>query len=173
MTKNTQRVFAAGLIIFGALLILSNFMNISMGNVIWALIIIGIGVLLITNPDVFRGEGIFYKFIGDFTLDESWTVEDYNLRAFITEVDLDLEFADFPEGETMMNFSSFISDITVGKPEDVALKIKTNSFLTDSKVRGAKGEVFFTGLDYKDEGYDEAAKKLNLQVNAFVTEIND
>ncbi len=172
MDKNTQKMFAVGLIMFGGLMILSNFLDISFGKVTWALIIIFAGVVLITRPDIFRSEGVQFKLIGDFDLDESWTVEDYTLRAFITDIDLDLEFAEFPEGETNINISCFIGDITITKPNDVGLRIRTNSFLTDSKVRGSKGEIFFSGLNYQSEGYEEAAKKLDVQLNGFVIEIN-
>lgn len=172
MDKNTQRVFAIGLILFGGLMILSNFMDISFGKVTWALIIIFAGVILITRPDIFHSEGVLYKMISDFSLDESWTVKDYTLRAFISDIDLDLEFAEFPEGETNFNISCFVGDITITKPDDVGLKIRTSSFLTDSKVRGSKGEIFFSGLDYQSEGYEEALKKMDVQLNGFVIEVD-
>jgi len=172
MDKNTQRAFAIGLIIFGALMILSNVMDISFGKIAWALIIIFVGVILITRPEIFRAGDVQYKFIGDFDLDESWTVADYSLRAFITDIDIDLEFAEFPEGETNMNISCFVGDISITKPDDVGLRIRTNAFLTDSKVRGAKGDVFFTGLIHQSEEYEEAAKKLDVRLNGFVIEVD-
>jgi len=172
MDKNKQRLFAVGLILFGGLMIASNFLDVSFGKVTWALIIIFVGVVLITKPEVFRFENVHLKFVGDLDLDESWTVQDYNLNAFVTDVDLDLEFAEFPDGITKMNISSFVADISVTKPEDVGMKITTNSFLTDSKIPGSKGEIFFTGLRYISEGYEEAAKKLDIQLNGFVIEVN-
>lgn len=172
MKKNTQRLFAVGMILFGGLMVMSNFLDISFGKVSWALIIILVGVALITRPEIFRGEGIYYKFIGDVNLDESWAVEDYGLRALITDIDLDLEFAEFPEGETNMNFSFFVGDVTISTPEDVGLRIKTNAFVTESKLPDNKGEFFMTGFKYQTEGYEEAEKKLDVQLNGFVVEIN-
>ena len=72
-----------------------------------------------------------------------------------------------------MNLSFFVGSVSITKPDDVGLRIKTNSFLTDSKIRGAKGETFFSGLDYQSEGYEEAAKKLDMQLNGFVIELDD
>ena len=172
MDKNKQRLLAVGMILFGGLMIASNFLDISFGKVTWALIVIFVGVVLITKPEIFRFENVHIKFIGDLDLDESWTVGDYNLRAFVTDIDLDLEFADFPDGVTNMNFSSFVADLSVTKPKDVGLRITTNSFLTDSKIPGSKGEIFFTGLRYRSEGYEEAAKKLDIKLNGFVIEVN-
>jgi predicted membrane protein len=172
MDKSKQRLLAVGLILFGGLMIASNFLDISFGKVTWALIVIFVGVVLITKPEIFRFENVQFKFVGDIDLDESWTVGDYNLRAFVTDIDLDLEFAEFPDGVTKMNFSSFVADLSVTLPKDVGLNITTNSFLTESKIPGNKGDIFFSGLRYRSEGYEEAVKKLDIQLNGFVIEVS-
>lgn len=171
MNKNTQRLFAVGLVVIGGLMIMSNFLNISFEKVGWSLVIIFLGVLLVTKPEIFRGENIHYKFVHDKSLDESWDFQEYNVRAFVTELDLDLEFAEFPDGESNLQVSSFVGSITLTLPQDVGLKIKTNAFLTDSKIDGKKEEIFLSGLRYESEGYEETTKKLNIQLNGFVMEV--
>ena len=171
MMKSGQRTIAWLLIGFGVFLLIGNFFNIEPGKIFWPLLLVAIGLILVFRPQVFRrstfGEEANYRFAGDFTLGQDWTVQDYELRMFAGDVTIDLRHADIPDGETFIHFALFAGDIDVIVPDGVGLAAVSHGFATDAKINGQKKDHVMVGLDYKSPGYAEATKKIHFEVNWF------
>ncbi len=171
MVKKGQRTIAWLLIVFGGLLMAGNFFNVQSGKIFWPLLLVTVGLLLVFRPQIFRKTALntdaTFRFAGDVTLDEDWVVEDYALRMFAGDIDIDLRHADIPDGETFIEISWFAGDIEVIVPDGVGLAVVSHGFATDAKINGEKTDYVMTGMNYASEGYEAAAKKIHVEVNWF------
>jgi predicted membrane protein len=173
MGKRGQQVLAISLIVLGGLLLAARFLSISPGRIFWPLVLVILGVILVVSPQSLRpSANSRFAFAGDYYFDESWEVQSQEFRMFAGDVEFDLTNAAIPEGETFIQVYCFAGDLDVRLPADVGVKIATNAFVTDAKINGEKKEFVFSGLRYKSEGYDEAARKLVFEWSSFASDIS-
>jgi predicted membrane protein len=173
MDKRGQQVIAYSLIGLGILFLGANFLNIDPGRIIWPLVLVVLGILLVTRPQLFNPpEDVRYGFAGSMVLDENWPVEDKEIRLFAGDVLIDLGKAEFPDGETALAVRFFAGSIDVRLPAGVGLMVTGNAFVIDSDINGEKHDHFFNGLRYLSPGYDEAEKRVRLDISCFACDFD-
>lgn len=114
-------------------------------------------------------------FIGDLYLGQDyWELKPMNVSHFIGDTIIDLTKAQIPFGETRLNVSSFIGDVTVFVPNDidVAFSVNSSSFLGDIKVFDRKESGFLRSMTEETQGYPYADKKIRLQCSLFIGDIH-
>lgn len=114
------------------------------------------------------------QFAGDMRLgDSAWAPENSSYNVNIGDMHVDFTTAIFSDGETEIDLSCWIGEISVIIPDELAVDL-----LMETNV----GEVVFVGhaeksgitnnvIKYRSEGYDEAPKKLKLRATLNVGSI--
>ncbi|MDR0268771.1 cell wall-active antibiotics response protein LiaF [Paenibacillus sp.] len=114
------------------------------------------------------------SFIGDIHLGRDYfELRPTNLSQFIGDTVLDLTNAHIPFGETKINISAFIGDIKVYVPNDTDLGISVNSssFIGDMSILNESRSGFMSSFQTKTPYYNEARKKIRINVSAFIGDI--
>lgn len=153
---------------------------------VWPILIIYIGLNIILNKrhtmsirsdfkdiDFDRSEGKKRnQLFGDVNLgNEPWQLEDMHIWMGAGDTDVDLTKAILPEGETILDVSGWVGDITILVPQ--AMDIKANVDLRLGEVTLFSHQQSGSGrfLSYKSEDYETAKKKVYLRVSLAIGEI--
>lgn len=113
-------------------------------------------------------------FIGDLYIGRDyWQLKPMNINLFIGDTVIDLTKAHIPYGETKLTVSAFIGDVKVLVPNDsdVSFKVNSGSFIGDIRVFGRSTGGFLRSIDEQMPDYAEADKKIFLQCNLFIGDI--
>jgi lia operon protein LiaF len=108
---------------------------------------------------------------GDHDRHGEWQARDQEIWSFIGDIDLDFTEAELAQPITTLKIYSFVADIDVTIPEDVGFSISWFGFVTDVRIHGKRMGGFITPVNYQTEGYESAAKKIELEMISFVGDL--
>ncbi|NLG29315.1 MAG: cell wall-active antibiotics response protein [Chloroflexi bacterium] len=172
MRKQGLVVGGVVLVALGVLGVLGGLLRIRFGAWFWPVVLIALGAWMIVRPRMLpAGVTSSQKILGDFDRKGIWQVaaEDFNM--VLGSVKLDMTQASIPDGETAISVSHVLGDTKIVLPEGVGLKVDADALVTDAKILGTKIEGFGTPVRYASDGYDEAAKRIKLQVTSLLGDI--
>jgi predicted membrane protein len=169
---NGQMIFGMIVIGLGVLLLLGNLFDFDIGAFFWPLLLIGAGVWLLVRPKMMSGEtAVTQRLLGEIDRTGNWAVQNEEFQSFIADTTLDLTKADIPKGLTHFRFLNFVGDIELFVPEGVGVSISSSAFVSEISINGSKEESIFGGLHRQTENYDHAAKQIKVDASGFVNEI--
>lgn len=172
MKNRTQLIFGAGLILLGALVLISNIFHVDFGMICWPVFLILAGAWLLVRPGLTRdGDRLNVRFFGNVYRSGSWSISDQEHWGFITDMNLDLTEAELPEGESVIRINSFVGDVDVKAPEDLALSIRANGFVTDVRFKGSRYGGFLVPVNVATEGFAEAGRRVRIDLACFVGDL--
>ncbi|WP_160847648.1 cell wall-active antibiotics response protein LiaF [Pontibacillus yanchengensis] len=188
--------FGSFLIVFGGLLIADRFDYVEFNFLefwrLWPLLFIYIGISFFSpskkkkKPKVYVSkdndvddEYIKKKHkkkrnvaIGDHRFDQpNWNVESMDLWNVIGDYHVDFTKAFIPDQETSISISGVIGDVKVIIPEHVDFQIHATIKTGDIRVLDEKSEGLNRDIHFKTPGYEEATKKLDLDVHFKIGDI--
>lgn len=172
-------------VVFGGLLTLDRFdvINFSFWDIwnLWPLVLIFIGISIFSpssgKPEVHittenGTEKVEAKkakrnfSVGDHKFDQpNWNVEPMDLWNAIGDYRIDFTKAFIPEKDTPITISGLIGDVNIIMPENIAFKIDASIKAGDIKVLNEKADGINRRLHYKTPDYDEATRRISLQVD--------
>lgn len=167
---NGRQVFALILIAFGVFLLVGNIYNVDIGELFWPLLLVVGGLVLIFRPAAIFAPGVKNMIIGESEKFGEWTPEDEEVRLFVGDIERDYRDAHLPDGVRRLVVRAFVCEVNLSVPAEVGIRAVTNTFVTDGNINGNKKDYVFSGLRYQSDNYETAAKKLNVEVGAFVSE---
>jgi lia operon protein LiaF len=110
--------------------------------------------------------------VGDLKIgNEPWQLEDMQIWMGVGETDVNLTKAILPEGETILNVSGWIGEITILVPQDMDIKANVNLRLGDATLFSHQQAGSGRFLSYKSLDYETAKKKVNLRVSLAIGEV--
>lgn len=172
MQNRTQLIMGGALILFGVLFLISNFFNIDFGAICWPTLIILVGVWIIVRPRMVPEDTDVRMWIfGDHDRHGEWQAQDQEIWSFIGDINLDFTAAELKKPETKLKIFTFVADIDLTVPKDLGLSISWVGFVTDGRIQGKRMGGFVTPVNYISEGYETAAKKLDLELISFVGDL--
>lgn len=180
------------LLVFGGLLVLDRFDVISFrfGDIwsLWPLILIFIGISMFKpkrkskhveittdsddeQPKKERKKKRNFS-VGDHNFNEqNWKVEPMDLWNAIGDYHIDFTKAFIPEKDTPITISGVIGDVKILMPENVAFRIDARIKTGDIKVLDERSEGINRRLSYQTPDYDEATRKITLDVDFKIGDI--
>ncbi|QHE51355.1 cell wall-active antibiotics response protein LiaF [Pontibacillus sp. HMF3514] len=187
----------AFLVVFGGLLILDRFDIISFqfGDIwsLWPIILVFIGISMfkpkrkskhveITTETDNEDEGEDQPkknrkkkrnfTVGDHSFNEqNWKVEPMDLWNAIGDYHIDFTKAFIPEKDTSIAISGVIGDVKILMPENVAFRVDARIKTGDIKVLDEKSEGINRKLSYQTPDYDEATRKITLDIDFKIGDI--
>jgi hypothetical protein len=172
MVNRGMLVLGGVLIGLGVLFFLGSIFKIDIGALCCPLVLIIAGVLMVVRPNLSgRGGPSRVVLIGDVKRKGAWEVDDMEYWLGVAELELDMSQALIPAGETQITAYGFVNDVELRLPADVAVCVEGAGMVVNTKIFGRKLESVFAPVQYKSEGYDTAARKINLQIVGFVVEV--
>jgi lia operon protein LiaF len=170
--NNRNQLFVGGFIIlFGVLFLLDEFVTINIWSLLWPISIISLGVWLLVRPDNDSGISKIDPFANVREYGH-WQVGNDDYSMFIGDIHLDMTHADIPSGDTHLQFNGFIGDIKLLLPEDAAYRVQANGFISDVNADEFKRDGFLTPVEFTSPGYDTADKRVNIQTNFFIVDLD-
>ena len=172
MRNRGQLIFGGLLIVFGLLALFETVFRIDLGAIFWPLLLIAVGLLLLLRPRFAPpGSEVWFRLFGGVRRYGAWQVHNEEVWMFIGDVQLDLNQAELPPGESVFQVSGFIGDIDLKIPANTAISVHSNGVITAARWFGAKQDHFLTSATYASPGYDQAECKLKLITNFFITDL--
>jgi lia operon protein LiaF len=199
--RKFNRVYGSMSLIIIGWVLLENRLNllfddsISLWSVSAALFVIFVGIRIIffksgeyeiQNEKDFQGikfnKGGFNA-VGDLRLgDQPWALEDSSHNIGVGEIYVDITTALMKDGMTVLNLSGWVGDIQVVMPEDLAVEISAAVRVGNIDIFGqeqeckknstAKRSGVSNTLNYRSEKFDEAFKKLRMNVSLNIGDIS-
>ncbi|KGP71557.1 cell wall-active antibiotics response protein LiaF [Pontibacillus yanchengensis] len=186
--------FGSFLLIFGGLLIADRFEYIEFAFLdfwrLWPLLFIYIGISFFTpskKPRVYistdddddvaeynkkKGKKKRNVAIGDHRFDQpNWNVESMELWNVIGDYHVDFTKAFIPDQETSISISGVIGDVKIIVPENVDFRIHATIKTGDIRVLDEKSEGLNRNIHFKTPGYEDATRKLDLEVHFKIGDI--
>jgi len=106
------------------------------------------------------------KLIGELYMGGSpWHLEDMQIWTGIGQTELDLTKAIIPEGETHLDVSGLIGEITIRVPHDMVINSHVDVKVGEATLLNHQQAGSARFLSFKDPGYDTADKKVNINIS--------
>lgn len=172
MKDRNQLIFGAGLILLGALFLISNLLNIDFGLICWPTFLILAGAWMLLRPRLLReGDRFDLRILGNVKRSGAWSVADQEHWGFVTDIDLDLTQAELPQAESVIRINSFVGDVDLRVPEELALSVRANGFVTDVRFKGNRYGGFLVPVNVATEGFASAERRVRVDLACFVGEL--
>jgi len=174
MSSNRMQLWMGGMLVAGgALLLAGSLFNFDAWAFCWPLGLVALGVWLVTRPASSPlGGPINYRFLGEIRRGGNWRVLDEEFNQFVGDIRLDLTQAQIALGETRLRFAGFVGDITLIVPAGVGVSVTSAAFVTDLDFLGQHRATIFAPINTATPGYAAAERRLRLEVNYFVLDLN-
>lgn len=173
MRNNAQIIFGMVVILLGVSIILGMFFDINFFAVCFSVGLILIGVWILARPKFLPEDSNLRLLIfGDFRRKGDWQVQGEEIWMFIGDIRLDMSEADIATGTTAFRIMAFIGDINLKLPEDVGLHLSSYAFVNDTKIAGKKRDYVFVPVEYKNDSYETAERKIRLETMCFIGDID-
>lgn len=175
MEYRGTKIFGLVLIVAGILFMLDNF-HIDIFDYFWPVIIILVGLFLIIrgkDRHSFSDAKIDgFKVFGDTDqTDYTGGIDGANINHFIGDFKIRLTEATFKPGLNRLKASSFIGDIVLVVPSEVAVKLKCSNVFGDFRFFESKEEGIIHSSTFISPGYEKADKQLFVNANCFIGDI--
>jgi lia operon protein LiaF len=165
-------VFGIILIAFGLIALISTVTGFDFWQVCFPVGLILLGVWVLWRPRMVRGDTeIHFQLIGDVKRTGSWTFKKEEIWSFIGDIDIDLNQVQVVPGENKLHAYNFIGDVDIIVPSDIGLSLIADGFLNSIKWMGTKQDNFFTTAHLTTPGYDQAERKVQIEVTSFIGDI--
>jgi hypothetical protein len=173
MHNRGQILFGGLLLLLGLITLLGAVFEIDAWSLCWPAGLIALGILLLIRPRVsLGGVPTNIRPFGDLFRAGAWQVQNEEYWTFVGDIKLDFTQAYLPPGETTISILGFVGDVEVTVPPELALKITSTAFMTDSRIKKIKQDNFLTGLYHVSPGYETAEQKLHLRLTYFVVDLD-
>jgi hypothetical protein len=175
LVRGRQGVFWHLVVLLVAAVLLASHLHVGHFNgwtMFWAVILVAIG-----GAELLHGEnGLRTMGVGD--VDALYGCQDRRhvggrryLQHMIGDIRLDLSELDIPEGETPLEVSSWIGDITLLVPRHLAVSVVAETTLGDVRVFGETAEGIHPRLTYESPGYPAAPRRLRVHAHLVMGDV--
>jgi predicted membrane protein len=160
----------AALIVLGLLALISTWIGVDFCALALPLLLIAAGVYLLVRPRYAPpGSTMRVRLLGDIKRSGTWTALDEELWVLVGNAIFDLTQVTLPPGETVIRVLGFVGDLKLIVPDTVPVAVTSVSFLTTSRVFGAKKDTFLAPFETATEGYATAESRLRFESWRFVS----
>jgi predicted membrane protein len=172
--RNQGLVLIAILIILaGIFLLIDNLFDINLGAFCWPIGLILLGVFVLLRPRMVGPDtNSHVVLIGDVERAGAWELTNEEYWGLIIDAGYDLTKADIPPGETVIRGFSFIGDVEIYAPADLALAVDASSLITSLKLDGQEEEeAFLSPIHWRTDGYKMAERRVRFELNQFIGDV--
>lgn len=147
--------------------------KIDIGRFIWPLILIAVGILVLVRPPIpwwwFNYDS---RWVKETNRSGEFYVKDETIDGFVGDVNLDFTQSVVPEGETRYRLNGFVGDIKIKTNDTVGINVRAHCFVGNVKIFGEESTGVMAPVEAKTRNFDTATKKITVDVNYFVADVN-
>ena len=158
MDNRGQIIIGAGLVLFGAGLLIAEILHINFWAICWPIGLIVVGLLLLWRPP-FMSE---WRFAGNIERAGAWQVQNEDIWQFAGDVRFDLRQAIVPPGETVLRVTAFAGDLDVLVPREIGVTVSASGFAVNARLGADKVERFFSTAVLATPDYANAERKVRV-----------
>ncbi len=120
-----------------------------------------------------NGKLKYEKAFGDLFVNfKAVNVENIEVSSAIGDIELQMREAVFTDGLNRLIISSFIGDIKIYLPKDLAIFVNCSSFIGDTEALNKRTNGFGNKVEVHSTDYDSATKKLYIACSCFIGDIH-
>ena len=170
--RNRWQVLIGAIFVFiGITSLIGVIFHINLSGSFFAMLLILLGIFLLLRPTFGDKFGIHdFRIFGDVRKNGSWQVAEEEYWLLLGDTHLDFTTALIPDGETTLHLNGFLGNVRVLIPEGIGLSLSTTAFISDVRFMGHKTDNFLAPFKVQTPGYEEAQKKILLEITHFITE---
>lgn len=172
--RNRGFIIIGGLLIlWGGLILLSDWLGIDFGTICWPVALILLGVFLLVRPRMAFGKArVTFSPLNNTRRSGPWQVTSEEIYTLVGDTRLDLTQVELPEGETVLRVFGFVGDINLYLPAGMDSAVSSWAFVNDAHILGQKYDRFISPVEYSSAGYSSAARKFRLETYFFVADLD-
>ena len=156
----------------GALLLAGNIFQFNAWAVCWPAALMALGGWFVYRAGHLpAGRASTFQLMGDITRSGPWQVAHEEINLVIGDIELDMTQAAILLGETRLQFSGFVNDITLFLPAGVGVSLTSTAFVSSVSFLGFKRDSILTPLDLASIDYASAERRLRVEASFFVADI--
>lgn len=126
----------------------------------------------VTPPHLEGSKVKYSKFIGDMYIDcNNVSLQNAEVSMFIGDLQVNLRGGKLVSGLNRMIISSFVGDVQIFAPLDMAVYVHCSGFAGDVDVLGKRTSGFGNNFDSQTTNYASAESKLYIATNNFIGDI--
>ena len=167
MANRGQIIIGAGLVLFGAGLLVTEVLHINFWAICWPIGLIVVGLLLLWRPP-FMSE---WRFAGNIERAGAWQVKNEDIWLFAGDVRFDLRQAEIPPGETVLRVTAFAGDVDVIAPREIGVTVSASGFAINARLGADKVERFFSTAALATPDYTNAECRVHLVALHFAGDV--
>jgi predicted membrane protein len=165
-------MLGAALVLVGLLFLISTVFSLNLWPFIWSVGLILAGVWLLMRPRLTRpGTLVNVDLLGDIRRTGIWQVRNEEFWHGVGDIELDLRGAEMPQGETTLRFYTFVGDVEVIAPRDIAVSVSAQGFAIDAVLFEQDYDGDFRRVEVASEGYAASERQLRLELTGFFADI--
>ena len=102
--------------------------------------------------------------------EQGWRVDDAVISTVLGDISLDFRGTDLPQGETELTLLCWLGTLQVVVPREFAVSVSAQALVGTVEALGRREEGLMRDIDVRTHGYEQAARRLHLQVSTLVGE---
>ena len=170
MKSQGQVVLGIAMIVVGVLAILDRWLGISLGRVVFPLLLVALGVWVIVRPSrVAAGTRVSQQLFGDLVRRD--TVSDEDILLLLGDVKIDWLNAVWPDGSVHVRVSNLLGDVRVTVPRGVGVRVRSSALISSLRLEEQKKDTFATTIVLQTNDYEASLSRLDLEVTHLLGDV--
>lgn len=135
-------------------------------NIFWPLVLILIGINLLRAGTISKDSN--WAVMSGIEKTKHWKLSNENYIALLGGIDLDLDVAEIPEGETYLQLTAVLGGIDIRAPKDVDIICRNTSILGGIDFFHEGNGGIFSSKEYEHKANVETKKKIIINSLCFM-----
>jgi hypothetical protein len=163
MKTQGQVILGVVLIAMGLLAILDRWLNVSLGQLFFPLLLIALGAWIVMRPSrTPAGIRVSQQLLGDVV--RKGAPADEDVLILLGDVKVDWRSGEWPSEPVHLRVTSVLGDVRVKVLADVGVSLESRAAISSVRLDASKKDGFFVPIVLRTEGYDGADRRLELKV---------
>jgi len=181
LKTDSRKVIGIVVIGLGVIFLIDSLFDIDFWGFIWKLwpvVLIILGVYILKSQDRFKSDfksgdiSSDSRLFGDMNISMSGKeIDDHRYSTLVGDMKIDLTGARRKPGENKISVSVLIGDVLIKIPDDIPVRLSSQSLIGDIRFEDLRRDGFFQRLDHVDDNYESAEDKLFLSVNGIIGDL--
>jgi hypothetical protein len=172
MMKRWMEIFGGFLILVGVMSLVDAIWHIQLGNYLWPLLLVALGVWLLVKP----AHAPWWTWFGgrnDYQFNSGWTHtgNNHEQNIFAGDTLLDLSQEIIPGEGANYRFTGFAGEIRILVPDGIGVSVRASYFAGHVNMFGEDMSGVMAPVEDETPGFSQAEKKVFVEVNYFAGEV--
>jgi len=181
LKTDSRKIIGIVVIGLGIIFLIDSLFNIDFWGFIWKLwpvVLIILGAYILKNQDRFKDDSKSGDFSSDSRLFGDLDISmggkeigDHRYSTLVGDMKVDLSGGEFKSGEKKISVSVLIGDVRIKIPDNIPMRLSSQSMIGDIRFDDLKRDGFFQRLDHVDDNFESAENRLFLSASVIIGDL--